>query len=57
MEAPDDFSLEAKAAADATHPAVQAWERLMGTFQRALPGAAPGEKWTPMRRIFSLTEP
>jgi L-rhamnose mutarotase len=56
MEAPDDFSLETKAAADAADPEVQAWERLMWTFQRALPWAAPGEKWTPMQRIFSLTE-
>lgn len=55
MEAPDDFSLEAKAAADASNPDVQAWERLMWHFQRALPWAAPGEKWVPMRRIFSLT--
>lgn len=56
MEAPDDFSLEAKAAADASNPDVQAWERLMWTFQRALPWAAPGEKWVPMQRIFSLTD-
>lgn len=54
LEAPDDFSLQAKAAADAADPDVQAWERLMWTFQRALPWAAPGEKWVPMQRIFSL---
>jgi L-rhamnose mutarotase len=57
MEAPDDFSLAAKAAADASNPEVQAWERLMWTFQRALPWAAPGEKWTQMQRIFSLADP
>jgi L-rhamnose mutarotase len=56
MEAPDDFSLDAKAAADAANPDVQAWERLMWTFQRALPWAAPGEKWVAMRRIFSLAD-
>ncbi|HEX5458483.1 MAG TPA: L-rhamnose mutarotase [Steroidobacteraceae bacterium] len=54
LEAPDDFSLEAKAAADASNPQVQAWERLMWTFQRALPWAAPGEKWVPMQWVFSL---
>ena len=54
LEAPDDFSLEARAAADASNPQVQAWERLMWTFQRALPWAAPGEKWVLMQRIFSL---
>lgn len=56
MEAPDDFSLEAKAAADAASADVQAWERLMWTFQRALPWAAPGQKWVPMERIFSLAD-
>lgn len=56
MDAPDGFSLEAKAAADASNPEVQAWERLMWTYQRALPWAATGEKWLPMQRIFSLAE-
>lgn len=56
MEVPDDFSLQAKAAADSANPDVQAWERLMWTFQRALPWAAPGEKWVAMERIFSLTD-
>jgi len=56
MEAPDDFSLDAKTAADASNPDVQAWERLMWTFQRALPWAAPGQKWVPMERIFSLAD-
>ncbi|MFZ0551390.1 MAG: L-rhamnose mutarotase [Steroidobacteraceae bacterium] len=55
MEAPGDFSLEAKTAADATNVEVQAWERLMWTFQRALPWAATGEKGVRMARIFSLT--
>lgn len=56
MEAPEDFSLEAKVAADAANSEVQAWERLMWTFQRALPWARPGEKWVRMQRIFSLAE-
>jgi L-rhamnose mutarotase len=56
MDAPNDFSLEAKAAADASNPEVQAWQHLMWTFQRALPWAAPGEKWMRMQRIFSLAE-
>ncbi|HVS76573.1 MAG TPA: L-rhamnose mutarotase [Steroidobacteraceae bacterium] len=51
-----DLSPEAKAATDATDPDVQAWERLMWTFQRALPWAAPGEKWVRMQRIFSLND-
>ncbi len=56
MEAPDEFSLEAKAAADAANPQVQVWERLMATFQRTLPWAPPGQKWLRMQRIFSLAE-
>ncbi|HEV2268839.1 MAG TPA: L-rhamnose mutarotase [Steroidobacteraceae bacterium] len=56
MEAPDDFSLADKAAADAANPDVQAWERLMWTFQRALPWSLPGEKWVSMERIFSLRD-
>jgi L-rhamnose mutarotase len=56
MEAPDDFSLETHAAAEASDPDVQAWERLMWRFQRALPWAAPAQKWVPMQRIFSLAE-
>ncbi|MDH7973917.1 L-rhamnose mutarotase [Sphingomonas sp. AR_OL41] len=32
------------------------WQQLMWTFQRPLPHAAPGEKWTEMKRIFSLSE-
>ena len=54
LEASDDFSLEAKAAADAADPEVQAWESLMWTFQQALPWAAPGEKWVAADRIFGL---
>lgn len=37
-------------------PRIDAWEALMWTFQRALPAAAPGEKWRPMTRIFALAE-
>lgn len=32
------------------------WEVAMGRFQKALPHAAPGEKWLPMTRIYSLGE-
>jgi L-rhamnose mutarotase len=49
-----DFTLEAKAEADARNPTVQAWERLMWTFQQPLPDAPPGTKWQPMEKIFSL---
>jgi L-rhamnose mutarotase len=35
---------------------VEHWEELMWRFQRPLPHAAGGEKWVPMKRIFSLEE-
>lgn len=54
MEVSADFSFEAKNAADAANPKVQEWERLMWTYQRALPWAKPGEKWVLMERIYDL---
>lgn len=54
MDVPEGFDGAAKSAADAANPRVQAWEALMDTFQRRLPWAAPGQKWVPMERIFSL---
>ncbi len=32
------------------------WELLMDRFQKRLRGAAPGEKWSPLERIFHLAE-
>jgi L-rhamnose mutarotase len=55
LDVPPDFDPAAKAAADAADSRVQAWETLMWKYQQALPWAQPGEKWIPMRRIFSLT--
>jgi L-rhamnose mutarotase len=46
------FSFQAKAASDLANPLVQEWERLMWTFQEALPDAPAGEKWQAMERIF-----
>lgn len=33
-------------------PEIAEWEALMWRYQRALPQAAPGEKWVAMQRIF-----
>jgi L-rhamnose mutarotase len=52
MEVSPAFSFEAKSAADAANPTVQEWERLMWTYQRALPWAKPGQKWVLMERIY-----
>lgn len=54
MEAGEGFSFAAKAEADRGNVKVQEWEQLMWRFQQALPGAAPGEKWILMERIFKL---
>jgi len=56
LEAPDDFSVQAKARADAASTEVQAWEKLMWRFQQALPWAQPDQKWVPMQPIFSLRQ-
>lgn len=55
IEAADDFSFAEKAAADAANPHVKAWEQLTWKFQRAIPGAKPGEKWVVMDKIFELS--
>ena len=55
METGPGFSADAKAAADAADPDVRAWEALMDQFQKPLPGAGAGEKWTPAELIFDLS--
>ena len=56
MDVDDDFSLSAKAAADAANAKVQEWETIMSGFQQPLPGSRPGQRWVPMERVFSLAE-
>jgi L-rhamnose mutarotase len=56
MEVGPGFSFEGKAAADAANPKVQDWERLMWTYQQAVPGGAAGAKWRLMDRIFRFPE-
>jgi len=44
---------------DASHIGQQEnarWEAYMGTFQRSLPGTAPGGKWKTLRCIFELAD-
>lgn len=54
MDVTDEFSFEAKTAADLDNAKVQEWETLMWKYQQALPGAKAGEKWMIMERIFKL---
>ncbi len=52
LETTDDFSLEAKQAADRGSETMQRWEELMNRFQKPLQEAGPGEKWVRMEKIF-----
>ncbi len=56
LEAGPEYDPARKAASDASDPDIVAWEALMWEFQRALPWAAPGEKWTAAERIYALAE-
>jgi L-rhamnose mutarotase len=56
MEVAEGFSLARYGGLASAHDKAKAWEELMERFQRRLPCAAEGEKWVPMRRIFSLQE-
>src|SRR5450830_1488023 len=52
----DDQRYDAAALAQAMQddPKVQQWEALMWQFQAPTPWTPPGEKWTPMNKIFDL---
>jgi L-rhamnose mutarotase len=54
LETTDDFSLEAKMAADSQSPEMHEWETLMWKFQKPLLHAKPGEKWVRMEKIFDV---
>jgi L-rhamnose mutarotase len=54
LQTMDEFSLDAKMAADRECPEMQKWEKLMWKFQKPLPFARPGEKWVLMEKIFEV---
>lgn len=56
METKLEFDPAAKAAADASNPNVQTWEKKMNAVQRPLAWAQPGHKWTAAILIFSLAD-
>ena len=56
MEVPDEFSAADQAALGTASRRVRDWEELMWRFQRPLSFAAVGEKWVPMKKVFSLKE-
>ena len=55
METIDDFTLERKAAMDATNPKVIEWETLMGRFQQVDDAGDLSRRWQLMDKIFQLT--
>jgi len=54
MDTEEDFTLDRKAEMDSNNEKVQEWEKLMWTFQQALPWAKDGEKWVLMDKMFHL---
>ncbi len=54
MDTDETFSFEQKAQMDAENDTVQAWETLMATYQQAIPGGHPGEKWRLLQPVYRL---
>lgn len=54
MEVDVLFSFDKKSKMDAKNPKVQEWETLMSKYQKIIPSAEKGEKWTLMEKIFQL---
>lgn len=53
-EAPDSFDPSRDYQAYAANARCAAWDALMRGFQRRVPGARPGEWWSPMELVFDL---
>lgn len=54
LDVDNSFSFEKKDKRDAQNLKVQEWEKLMWSYQQALPTAKPGEKWMLMEKIYQL---
>lgn len=50
----DDFSFEHKNRLDRNNSQVIAWEQLMSTYQKKIPGAPINVKWVLAENIFKL---
>lgn len=50
----DDFSFELKNQLDMNNSQVIAWEKLMSTYQKSIPGAPGNVKWVLAENIFKL---
>ena len=53
IETEPDFSFDKLIAGADVHPRVTEWNALMGSFQRALPGATSAN-WQPMKLAFNM---
>lgn len=51
-EKPIDW--ERKSLSDGMHSPTLEWEELMWTFQQAMPGSLPGQKWMMAKQIYQL---
>jgi L-rhamnose mutarotase len=49
-----DFSFELKSQLDSNNPQVIAWEKLMSTYQKRIPGTPVDTKWVLAENIFKL---
>jgi L-rhamnose mutarotase len=56
IEASAEFSIAKLTSLETVNPRVREWEELMWQFQLPLPFAGVGEKWVPMKPIFSLRQ-
>ncbi len=54
VETDASFTFERKAEIDRSNPVVQRWEALMSTYQQAIPGTDPSQKWVLMHCIYDL---
>lgn len=52
----DDHVPSASRETDDADARTKEWEQLMDRYQQRLPWAEAGQKWVPMKRIFSLKE-
>jgi len=50
------YDPERMAAAESDDPRLREWEDLMWRFQKATPWTPEGVKWTPMQRLFRLSD-
>ena len=56
LETGDTFDPDRDLSRYTDEPRAKEWDKLMKTFQKAPPGAKPGELWSPMELVFDLDQ-